>query len=118
MASIKLSDITGLKNKLFGGGLPANPKASAQALLKQNPLEINEPSKNPLAHLNYNPLGFTNIQFPRDLGLENGAGHFIIFYSISNTKSLDIDKQFHKENKGLAIDSEDIDQRFQKEGDE
>ena len=78
-----------------GGG---TPKASAVDLLKSSPLEMKTGS--PTAHLVKNPLEFTSIQFPRDLGV--GGGHFIIFYSISNTKSLAIDTTFN-ENIGVSI---------------
>jgi len=106
MASIKLGSLLGLKNKLFGGGLPSHPKAMAQELLTKNPLTI-DPTKSPTAHLVKNPLGFTNIQFPRDLGSQNGMGHYIIFYSISNNKSINLDKKFN-DKIGVSIDSEDI----------
>ena len=106
MASIKLGSLLGLKNKLFGGGLPSHPKAMAQELLTKNPLTI-DPTKSPTAHLVKNPLGFTNIQFPRDLGSQNGMGHYIIFYSISNNKSINLDKKFN-DKIGVSIDNEDI----------
>ena len=98
MATVKLSSIigsiTGLNNKLFGGGLPSHPKQMAVDLLKSNPLEIS-PSQSPTAHLVKNPLEFATLQYPKDLGLQSGAGHYILFYSISNTKSLGIDKKFN-----------------------
>lgn len=108
MPSIKLSDLSlsGITNKLFGGGLPSNPKAAAQQLLTKNPLTI-DPSKSPTAHMVPNPLGFTNIQFPRDLGRHSGMGHYILFYSISNNKSIDTDKKFN-DKIGVSIDQEDI----------
>jgi len=107
MASIKLGSLlSNAKTALFGGGLPKHPKAAAQELLTKNPLTI-DPSKEPTAHLVKNPLGFTNIQFPQDLGRQNGMGHYIIFYSISNNKSIDNDKKFN-DKIGVSIDSEDI----------
>jgi hypothetical protein len=107
MASIKLGSLlANAKSALFGGGLPSHPKAMAQQLLTQNPLTI-DPAKEPTAHLVKNPLGFTNIQFPRDLGVQNGMGHYIIFYSISNNKSIDLDKKFN-DKIGVSIDREDI----------
>lgn len=107
MASIKLGTLlSNAKSALFGGGLPSHPKAAAQELLTKNPLTI-DPTQSPTAHLVKNPLGFTNIQFPKDLGLQNGMGHYIIFYSISNNKSLDMDKQFN-DKIGVSIDQEDI----------
>jgi hypothetical protein len=106
MPAIKLGQLLNIKKTLFGGGLPSHPKAMAQDLLKSNPLEI-DPTKSPTAHLVKNPLGFTNIQFPRDLGAQNGMGHYIIFYSISNNKSINLDKQFN-DKIGVSIDSEDI----------
>ena len=106
MASIKLGSLlANAKSALFGGGLPSNPKAMASQLLTQNPLTIN-PAQEPTAHLVANPLKFTNIQFPRDLGLQSGAGHYILFYSISNTKSIDLDRQFN-DKIGVSVDKED-----------
>jgi len=107
MASIKLSQIIGAANSFLGSsrGISQNPKAAAVDLLKKNPLELDH-SKSPTAHLTRNPLEFQHIQFPRDLGQD--GGHYMIFYSISNTKSLKIDNEFYQKNKGLAIDSEDV----------
>jgi len=108
MPSIKLSQIIGAANSFLGAsrGMSQNPKAAAVDLLKKNPLEL-EHSKSPTAHLTRNPLEFQHIQFPEDLGQD--GGHYMIFYSISNNKSLkSIDKEFYEKNKGLAIDSEDI----------
>ena len=105
MPSIKLGQALSVVNQFLGGGkgLSQNPKAAAVDLLKRSPLEMKTGS--PTAHLVKNPLEFTNIQFPRDLGV--GGGHFIIFYSISNNKSIDRDQKFNKEL-GVSIDSEDI----------
>ena len=108
MPSIKLSQIIGAANSFLGSsrGISQNPKAAAVDLLKKNPLELDH-SKSPTAHLTRNPLEFQHIQFPEDLGQD--GGHYMIFYSISNNKSLkSIDKEFYEKNKGLAIDSEDI----------
>ena len=105
MPSIKLGQALSVVNQFLGAGkgLSATPKAAAVDLLKSSPLEMKTGS--PTAHLVKNPLEFTNIQFPRDLGL--GGGHYIIFYSISNNKSLDIDRKFNNEI-GVSFDSEDI----------
>ena len=73
-------------------------------LLKKNPLELDH-SKSPTAHLTRNPLEFQHIQFPEDLGQD--GGHYMIFYSISNNKSLTADKEFN-DKIGVSIDSEDI----------
>ena len=108
MPSIKLSQIIGAASSFLGSsrGISQNPKAAAVDLLKKNPLELDH-SKSPTAHLTRNPLEFQHIQFPEDLGQD--GGHYMIFYSISNNKSLkSIDKEFYEKNKGLAIDSEDI----------
>ena len=108
MPSIKLSQIIGAANSFLGSsrGISQNPKAAAVDLLKKNPLELDH-SKSPTAHLTRNPLEFQHIQFPEDLGQD--GGHYMIFYSISNNKSLkSIDKEFYEKNKGLAVDSEDI----------
>jgi hypothetical protein len=112
MPSIKLSQIIGAANSFLGSsrGISQNPKAAAVDLLKKNPLELDH-SKSPTAHLTRNPLEFQHIQFPEDLGQD--GGHYMIFYSISNNKSLkSIDKEFYEKNKGLAIDSEDITESF------
>ena len=111
MASVKLGQLLSVAGNILGlgGGLSQRPKTFATQLLKSNPLEIDE-AKSPTAHLVKNPLEFTNIQFPRDLGLQDGAGHYIIFYSISNNKSLKGDKAFNNKI-GASIDSEDIYER-------
>jgi len=113
MPSIKLSQIIGAANSFLGSsrGISQNPKAAAVDLLKKNPLELDH-SKSPTAHLTRNPLEFQHIQFPEDLGQD--GGHYMIFYSISNNKSLkSIDKEFYEKNKGLAIDSEDITENYE-----
>ena len=104
MPSIKLGQALSVVNQFLGGGkgLSQNPKAAAVDLLKKSPLEMKTGA--PTAHLVKNPLEFTNIQFPRDLGV--GGGHFIIFYSISNNKSITRDRKFNKDI-GVSIDSED-----------
>ena len=114
MPSIKLGSALSVLSSFLGGSKSGggSPKMQAAQLLKSSPLEMKTGA--PTAHLVGNPLAFTNIQFPRDLGV--GGGHFIIFYSISNNKSLATDKKFNKEI-GVSVDSEDIDQRFQKAGD-
>ena len=115
MPSIKLGQALSVVNQFLGGsgGVAASPKQAAVDLLKKSPLEMK--SGSPTAHLVKNPLEFTNIQFPRDLG--TGGGHYIIFYSISNNKSLERDTEFNKQI-GVSIDSEDnpVDQRFEKVG--
>jgi len=105
MPSIKLGQALSVVNQFLGGsgGVAASPKQAAVDLLKKSPLEMK--SGSPTAHLVKNPLEFTNIQFPRDLG--TGGGHYIIFYSISNNKSLDRDTEFNKQI-GVNIDSEDL----------
>ena len=105
MPSIKLGQALSIVNQFLGSGkgISASPKAAAVDLLKKSPLEMKTGS--PTAHLVKNPLEFTNIQFPRDLGL--GGGHFIIFYSISNNKSITRDRKFNRDI-GVSIDSEDI----------
>ena len=114
MGSIKLGQAISMAANFLGAksSSSASPKQKAADLLKESPLEMKTGS--PTAHLVKNPLAFTSLQYPRDLG--TGGGHFIIFYSISNTKSLKEDNKFN-ESIGVKIDSEDIDQRFQKAGD-
>ena len=106
MPSIKLGQLLSAANHFLGGGkgISAHPKQAAVDLLKRNPLEIDH-SKSPTAHLTKNPLAFQHIQFPEDLG--NDGGHYMIFYSISNNKSLTADKEFN-DKIGVSIDSEDV----------
>ena len=106
MPSIKLGQLLSAANHFLGGGkgISAHPKQAAVDLLKRNPLEIDH-SKSPTAHLTRNPLEFQHIQFPEDLGAD--GGHYMIFYSISNNKSLTADKEFN-DKIGVSIDSEDI----------
>ena len=106
MPSIKLGQLLSAANHFLGGarGITAHPKQAAVDLLKKNPLELDH-SKSPTAHLTRNPLEFQHIQFPEDLGAD--GGHYMIFYSISNNKSLTADKEFN-DKIGVSIDSEDI----------
>ena len=105
MGSIKLGQAISMAANFLGAksSSSASPKQKAADLLKESPLEMKTGS--PTAHLVENPLAFTSLQYPRDLG--TGGGHFIIFYSISNNKSLDEDQKFNK-SIGVSIDSEDI----------
>jgi len=111
MPSIKLGQLLSAASHFLGAGkgISAHPKQAAVDLLKKNPLEIDH-SKSPTAHLTRNPLEFQHIAFPSDLGQD--GGHYMIFYAISNTKSMDIDNDFYKNNKGLAIDSEDVKEQY------
>ena len=110
MPSIKLGTLLSAANHFLGGGrgISAHPKQAAVDLLKKNPLELDH-SKSPTAHLTRNPLEFQHIQFPEDLGQD--GGHYMIFYSISNNKSLTADKEFN-DKIGVSIDSEDITETF------
>lgn len=105
MGSVKLSSIMSVANSFLGGskGTSKVPKQAAVDLLKKSPLEMK--ASNGQAHLVGNPLAFTSLQYPRNLGVD--GGHFIIFYSISNNKSLDKDTEFNKKI-GVSIDSEDV----------
>jgi hypothetical protein len=105
MGSVKLSSIITAANSFLGAGkgTTASPKQAAVDLLKESPLEM-ATSRSPTKHVDRNPLAFTSLQYPRDLGVD--GGHFIIFYSISNNKSMDIDQKFNKKI-GVKIDSED-----------
>ena len=105
MGSIKLGSALSVVSQFLGASKSGggSPKMQAASLLKESPLEMKTGS--PTAHLVKNPLEFTSIQFPRDLGV--GGGHFIIFYSISNNKSIKGDKKFN-DSIGVSIDSEDI----------
>ena len=110
MPSIKLGQLLSAANHFLGAGkgISAHPKQAAVDLLKKNPLELDH-SKSPTAHLTRNPLEFQHIQFPEDLGQD--GGHYMIFYSISNNKSLTADKEFN-DKIGVSIDSEDITETF------
>jgi len=105
MPSIKLGQALSVVNQFLGGsgGVAASPKQAAVDLLKKSPLEMK--ASNGQAHLVGNPLAFTSLQYPRNLGVD--GGHFIIFYSISNNKSLDKDTEFNRKI-GVSIDSEDV----------
>jgi len=105
MGSVKLSSIMSVANSFLGGskGTSKVPKQAAVDLLKKSPLEMK--ASDGQAHLVGNPLAFTSLQYPRNLGVD--GGHFIIFYSISNNKSLDKDTEFNKKI-GVSIDSEDV----------
>ena len=105
MGSIKLGQAISMAANFLGAksSSSASPKQKAADLLKESPLEMKTGS--PTAHLVKNPLAFTSLQYPRDLGID--GGHFIIFYSISNNKSIDIDQKFAK-SIGMKMDQEDI----------
>jgi len=106
MGSVKLSSIMSVANSFLGAGKGAGgtPKQAAVDLLKESPLEM-ATSRSPTKHVDRDPLAFTSLQYPRDLGVD--GGHFIIFYSISNDKSMDIDQKFNNQI-GVKIDSEDV----------
>lgn len=95
MASITLGQLISqggsLLNSFVSGGHQAATKAKAASLLKKSPLEIAD--KQPAGHMLANPLGFSNIQFPRDLGTD--GGHYMLFYTVSNKDSLELDKEFN-----------------------
>lgn len=107
MGSIKLGQAISMAANFLGAksSSSASPKQKAVDLLRESPNEMNSSSKSSTAHLVKNPLAFTSLQYPRDLGID--GGHFIIFYSISNNKSMDIDQKFNK-SIGVKIDSEDV----------
>jgi hypothetical protein len=107
MGSIKLGQAISMAANFLGAksSSAASPKQSAVDLLRESPLEMNSSRKSSTAHLVKNPLAFTSLQYPRDLGID--GGHFIIFYSISNNKSIDIDQKFAK-SIGMKMDQEDI----------
>ena len=70
MASIKLGQLLQLGGGLatgFASNLSSQQtKAAAQDLLKKSKLELPS-AKEPTAHMKSNPLGFSQIQFPKDL---------------------------------------------------
>ena len=96
MASIKLGQLLTLGGGLvqgLGSSLTSQQtKAAAQDLLKKSKLELPS-TKEPTAHMKSNPLGFTQIQFPKDLG-NSEQGHYMIFYTVSSKHSTAADLKF------------------------
>ena len=86
MASIKLGQLINLGSGILKNALASQQsKSMAQDLLKTSKLELRD-KKAPTAHMQSDPLEFTNIKFPRDLG-NTDQGHYMIFYVISNNGS-------------------------------
>lgn len=101
MASIKLGSLLSLGSGILKNALASQQsKSMAQDLLKTSKLELRD-KKAPTAHMQSDPLEFTNIKFPRDLG-NTDQGHYMIFYVISNTHSLLPDKQFNEQLLGTS----------------
>ncbi len=95
MASITLGQLLqqggSILNNLVSGNHGAATQAKAASLLKKSPLEVAD--SQPDGHMLANPLGFSNIQFPRDLGKD--GGHYMMFYTVANKDSLDLDNEFN-----------------------
>jgi len=70
-----LGQAQGLISGASDGFSGAQGKVAAQ-LLKKSPMEIPD---SPQEKLKRNPLGFSTVQYPLDLG-SNELGHYIIFY--------------------------------------
>ena len=105
MASIKLGSLLSLGSGILKNALASQQsKSMAQDLLKTSKLELRD-KKAPTAHMRSDPLEFTNIKFPRDLG-NTDQGHYMIFYIISNTHSKFQDKQFNEQLLGSAFVTE------------
>ena len=105
MASIKLGSLLSLGSGMLKNALASQQsKSMAQDLLKTSKLELRD-KKAPTAHMQSDPLEFTNIKFPRDLG-NTDQGHYMIFYIISNTHSKFQDKQFNEQLLGSAFVTE------------
>ena len=105
MASIKLGSLLSLGSGMLKNALASQQsKSMAQDLLKTSKLELRD-KKAPTAHMRSDPLEFTNIKFPRDLG-NTDQGHYMIFYIISNTHSKFQDKQFNEQLLGSAFVTE------------
>ena len=105
MASIKLGSLLSLGSGILKNALASQQsKSMAQDLLKTSKLELRD-KKAPTAHMQSDPLEFTNIKFPRDLG-NTDQGHYMIFYIISNTHSKFADKQFNEQLLGSAFVTE------------
>ena len=105
MASIKLGSLINLGSGILKNALASQQsKSMAQDLLKTSKLELRD-KKAPTAHMQSDPLEFTNIKFPRDLG-NTDQGHYMIFYVISNTHSKLQDKQFNEDLLGSSFVTE------------
>jgi len=105
MASIKLGSLINLGSGILKNALASQQsKSMAQDLLKTSKLELRD-KKAPTAHMQSDPLEFTNIKFPRDLG-NTDQGHYMIFYIISNNHSKFADKQFNEQLLGSAFVTE------------
>ncbi len=105
MASIKLGSLLSLGSGILKNALASQQsKSMAQDLLKTSKLELRD-KKAPTAHMQSDPLEFTNIKFPRDLG-NTDQGHYMIFYIISNNHSKFADKQFNEQLLGSAFVTE------------
>ena len=105
MASIKLGSLLSLGSGILKNALASQQsKSMAQDLLKTSKLELRD-KKAPTAHMQSDPLEFTNIKFPRDLG-NTDQGHYMIFYVISNTHSKFQDKQFNEQLLGSSFVTE------------
>ena len=105
MDSKKLGSLISLGSGILKNALASQQsKSMAQDLLKTSKLELRD-KKAPTAHMQSDPLEFTNIKFPRDLG-NTDQGHYMIFYVISNTHSKIQDKQFNEDLLGSAFVSE------------
>ena len=105
MASIKLGSLLSLGSDILKNALASQQsKSMAQDLLKTSKLELRD-KKAPTAHMRSDPLEFTNIKFPRDLG-NTDQGHYMIFYVISNTHSKLQDKQFNEDLLGSSFVTE------------
>ena len=64
----------------FNGGFNQSQGKVAAELLRKSPLEIQD---SPQEKMKRNPLSFNRVQYPLDL-TDNGTGHYILFYAISN----------------------------------
>src|SRR6056300_650854 len=64
----------------FNGGFNQSQGKVAAELLKKSPIEIPD---SPQEKMKRNPLSFNRVQYPLDL-TDNGVGHYILFYAISN----------------------------------
>jgi len=77
ISSLAMPHVGELMNSFMGGdGQKESGKVAAQ-LLKKGPFDIPD---SPAEKLKRNPLSFSNVQYPLDLGT-NELGHYIIFES-------------------------------------
>lgn len=80
MATGFLNNIVANATSGFVNSVSGSQAKVAKQVLGKSPLEIDQ---SPAEKVKEDPLSFSYIQYPQELGTE-GIGHYIIFYSIAN----------------------------------